>query len=181
MHDKLLIWIREIRRYNRRLHLVSRSMESALEKQAEDTMDLMKNIREPNMADLGAGSGFLAIPYKVVYPDSRLWLIERSQKKAVFLRHVIDLLELKDIELIDFDPNERAAGPFPAVMSRSFSPRETLPGVVLSVISVPGRFYYFSTGALAPIDHPAFTLKKRFIKECKGYDLNLELYEVTSR
>lgn len=181
MDKKILGWIREVKRYNQRLHLVSRSMESILEKQAEDTLDLLKYIREPVIADLGAGSGFLAIPYKIAHPGSHLWLIERSQKKALFLRHVIDILELKDMNLIDYDPNERPAGPFPAVMSRSFSPRETLPGTVLCILSQPGRFYYFSTGAPMPVVHPSFVLEDRFSKLCGDYNLNLEVYTVTSR
>ena len=138
-------------------------------------------MNEPEIADLGSGSGFLAILYKMLHPESRIWMIERSQKKGIFLRHVVDLLGFEDMELIDADPNEQAAGPFPAVMARSFSPRDTLAGTVLSMISRPGRFYYLSTGDSPPVDHPFFRLIGRSSRECRGYRLNLEVYEITSR
>lgn len=127
MDEKIATWIREVRRYNPRLHLVSRSMEKDLEGQARDTLNLLAQVNEPEIADLGSGSGFLAILYKTLHPESRIWMIERSQKKGIFLRHVVDLLGFNDMELIDADPNEQAAGPFPAVMARSFSPRIRLP------------------------------------------------------
>ena len=181
MDKKIAAWIREVRRYNPRLHLVSRLMEKDLEGQAGDTLDLLKRVMEPEIADLGSGSGFLAILYKALHPDSRVWLIERSQKKGIFLRHILDLLDFNDMELIDIDPNRQAVGPFPAVMARSFSPRETLADTVLNIISRPGRFYYLSTGDSPSIDHPLFGLIEQSSRECRGYRLNLETYEVTSR
>lgn len=181
MDEKITTWIREVRRYNPRLHLVSRSMEDDLEGQAGDTLGLLEQVNEPEIADLGAGSGFLAILYKTLHPESRVWMIERGQKKGVFLRHVVDLLGFEDMRLIDADPNEQAIGPFPAVMARSFSPRKTLAHTVLSIVSRPGRFYYFSTGDSPLIDHPLFGLIERSSRECRGYRLNLEAYGITFR
>ncbi len=181
MDEKIATWIREVRRYNPRLHLVSRSMEKDLEGQAGDTLGLLEQVNEPEIADLGTGSGFLAVLYKTIHPESRVWMIERSQKKSIFLRHVVDLLGFRDTNLLDADPNEQAVGPFAAVMARSFSPRETLADTVLSIISRPGRFYYFSTGDSPLIDHPLFDLIERSSRECRDYRLNLETYEVTSR
>lgn len=181
MDARLLGWIEEIRRFNPRLHLVSRSMEDRLEEQAAGTLSLMEAVEEPQIADLGSGSGMLAVPYRVANPGSRICLIERSEKKALFLRHVIDTLGLTGMELVDFDPRERSAGPFPAVMSRAFSPLSSLPEAVMSVIERPGRFYYFSTGEPGAVSHPLFVLKNLFSRQCRAYRLNLEVYEVTSR
>ena len=181
MDSRLLEWIEEVRRFNPRLHLVSRSMEKRLEEQVADTLKLLEKVEESRIADLGSGSGMLAVPYRVAKPGSHVWLIERSEKKALFLRHVIDTLGLDNMELIDFDPRERLAGPFPAVMSRSFSPLSSLPEAVMRIIARPGRFYYFSTGEPGAVSHPLFVLKDIFSRQCRAYRLNLEVYEVTSR
>jgi len=108
-------------------------------------------------------------------------MIERSQKKGIFLRHIMDLLGLGNVELIDFDPREKKAGPFPAVMSRSFSPRQALADTVLSIISQTGRFYYFSAGAPAVIENPRFILQDRFSSSFAENQLTLEAYRITSR
>lgn len=181
MENQISTWIKEVRRYNKRLHLVSSAMEKILEEQVRDTMNLLTHVSEPEIGDLGTGSGFLALPYKIMNPDSRVFLIERSQKKCIFLHHVIDLLGLKNMEIIEADPLKISVGPFPALMSRSFSPFESLPDAVLSTISPQGRFYYFQSGINRPVTHPLFQENGHYSKEYRNYRLNLDVYLVTSR
>ena len=97
MDQALTLWIEEVKRFNGRLHLVSPSLEATLHEQVRDTMDLLGSVREGRIADLGSGSGFLGIPYKVMNPEAKVSLIERSGKKCLFLRHVIDRLGLLEI------------------------------------------------------------------------------------
>lgn len=181
MEDRIAAWILEVRKYNKRLHLVSNAMEKNLEAAVLTTMDLLGHISEPEIADLGAGSGFLSIPYKIMNPSSGVALIERSRKKCDFLRHVIDLLKLQNIEVIETDPLKGPVRQFHAVMSRAFSPRETLVEAVVKIMSAQGRFYYFEAGALRPIDHPRFEKQEHFSKGHGSERLNLEVYTVTSR
>ncbi len=180
MDAKIRAWIHEIHAYNKRLHLVSTAMEKTLASQVQDTMDLLKDISEPLICDLGAGSGFLGIPYKIMNPDYEVHLVERSMKKCIFLRHVIDQLGLKAIEVHDADPLKKVVGPFPAVMARSFSPRESLAQAVLSLLEQGGRFYSFSTGTPERITDPGLKEELLRSRECLGYTLNLDVYAATS-
>lgn len=180
MEDAIRQWVREVKIFNKRLHLVSAGMEKGFEDQVRHTVELLRHVREPEIADLGTGSGFPGIPFKIMNPGSKVFLVERSAKKCVFLRHVIDLLDLKLIEVIEADPLQRPTGPFHAVMSRSFSPRRTLPHTVLSMISPQGRFYYFSTGLHEGMAHPRFCLEERLSKDYGTYCLSLDVYAVTS-
>jgi 16S rRNA G527 N7-methylase RsmG len=181
MTDSIDTWAQEVRRYNRRLHLVSAAMEKSLEPQARDAMEMMHHIPEKEIADLGSGSGILGIPFKIMIPGSSVSLIERAQKKCIFLRHVIDLLSLKDMDVIEADPIKEPIRRFEALMSRSFSPRENLTAAAAGCLSSPGRFYYFSTGESEPLTHPWFTIMEIFSRDCPGYRLNLEVYSFTSR
>jgi len=181
MQDLISTWADEVRSYNKRLHLVSSGMEKNLEEQANQTMELVRRISEPEIGDLGSGSGFLGFLYKIVNPESTVYLIERSSKKCLFLRHAADLLGLQNIEVIEADPLKQAVGPFPALMSRSFSPFERLPDAVLSAVSSPGRFYYFQTGTPMPVTHPRFQENGRFFQVFRGYRLNLDAYLIASR
>lgn len=54
-----------------------------------------------SLADIGSGAGFPGIPIKIMRPDLRVILIEPTQKKALFLKHICHRLGLQDIEVID--------------------------------------------------------------------------------
>lgn len=181
MERTIAAWIGEVRRFNRRLHLVSPSLEKTLEDQVRDTMGILACIREQAIADLGSGSGFLGIPYKVANPDAAVCLIERSAKKCLFLRHTVQLLGLKDIHVEEADPLKKIVGPYPALMSRSFSPRESLVEAVLRTAAPDGRFYYVQTGEADEVIHPRITLEERISRVLAGYTLNLDRYLVTAR
>jgi 16S rRNA (guanine527-N7)-methyltransferase len=55
---------------------------------------------EIKVADIGSGAGFPGIPIKLLRPEIKMFLIEPSVKKTVFLKHVIWELRLKDISVI---------------------------------------------------------------------------------
>ena len=46
------------------------------------------------MLDIGSGAGFPGLPLKILYPELDLILLEPSQKKTAFLRHLIGTLDL---------------------------------------------------------------------------------------
>lgn len=72
-----------------------------------DSLLLTKEIDIINiktMIDIGTGAGFPGIPIKIMYPHLSLTLVEPTNKRCVFLQKVIDLLQLKDVTII----NDRA-------------------------------------------------------------------------
>ncbi|MFP4190897.1 MAG: 16S rRNA (guanine(527)-N(7))-methyltransferase RsmG [Candidatus Hydrogenedentota bacterium] len=70
-----------------------------------DSLSLASHIRENAdkdtvWVDIGSGGGFPAIPVKLLLPKTPLVLVERSQRKAGFLRKVMGALALRDIDLV---------------------------------------------------------------------------------
>ncbi|MFO7774537.1 MAG: RsmG family class I SAM-dependent methyltransferase [Candidatus Hydrogenedentota bacterium] len=70
-----------------------------------DSLSLASYIRETAhkdavWVDIGSGGGFPAIPVKLLLPHTPLVLVERSQRKAGFLRKVMGALALTDIDLV---------------------------------------------------------------------------------
>jgi len=50
--------------------------------------------------DVGSGAGLPGIPLKIARPDIKLTLLEATTKKVGFLRHLIDRLELSDVDAV---------------------------------------------------------------------------------
>lgn len=59
------------------------------------------NVRQgQSLIDVGTGAGFPGLPLKIVYPALRLTLVEATGKKTDFLRHIVRLLELRDVTVV---------------------------------------------------------------------------------
>jgi 16S rRNA (guanine527-N7)-methyltransferase len=52
------------------------------------------------LIDVGTGAGFPGIPLKVIFPKMQLTLVESVGKKAGFCRHVVNVLDLKGVEVV---------------------------------------------------------------------------------
>jgi 16S rRNA (guanine(527)-N(7))-methyltransferase RsmG len=175
MDDRLNMWIRELRRYNGKLHLMGPSMLTGIEDELEAMLPLLMRIKEPVLADLGSGSGLPAIPYKILHPHSHICLIERSVKKCTFLQHVIESLNLSDVEILPNDPLHDDVGRFDAVLARSFSPLSTLEDVCMKILNQRGRLYYLFTSGTPELAHN-FELAQVISQKSSMHTLNLAIF-----
>lgn len=55
------------------------------------------------LADIGTGAGLPGIPIKIMFPHIKVGLLEVNKKKIEFLKSVIAMLGLEDIEVWDID------------------------------------------------------------------------------
>jgi 16S rRNA (guanine527-N7)-methyltransferase len=55
--------------------------------------------RAGRLADVGSGGGLPGIPIKIMRPDLATTLVESTGKKATFLRHAVDGLSLRGVEV----------------------------------------------------------------------------------
>ena len=72
----------------------------------QDSLSLAKFVdlnKVKTICDIGTGAGFPAIPLKIVFPHLKMILIEVTKKKVQFLTDLINLLELKDVEVCELD------------------------------------------------------------------------------
>ena len=58
--------------------------------------------------DIGAGAGFPGLPLKILRPQWRVVQLEATGKKVTFLRHMIETLELREIEAVQGRAEELA-------------------------------------------------------------------------
>ncbi|TKJ42135.1 16S rRNA (guanine(527)-N(7))-methyltransferase RsmG [candidate division LCP-89 bacterium B3_LCP] len=55
---------------------------------------------DSHVLDVGTGAGLPGIPLKLARPDLKMILLEPRRKKTLFLKRVIEELELKNIEVV---------------------------------------------------------------------------------
>jgi 16S rRNA (guanine527-N7)-methyltransferase len=53
-----------------------------------------------NLIDIGTGAGFPGIPLKIIYPNTKVTLVESVGKKAMFCQHIVRLLGLDGVDVI---------------------------------------------------------------------------------
>jgi 16S rRNA (guanine527-N7)-methyltransferase len=98
-----------------------------------------------DIIDIGTGAGFPGMPLKILLPQPRLVLIETTTKKTAFLRHVINKLELENIEILNNRAEEAAhlslyREQFALVLSRAVALLPALVELTLPFCRIGGRF-----------------------------------------
>ena len=96
-----------------------------------------------HIADVGTGAGFPGLPIKIIYPELKMCLIESTGKKAEFLRHAVDALNLKEVtifsdraEIIGKDSNTRET--FDVVLARGIARLDVLSELTLGLLKIGG-------------------------------------------
>ena len=105
--------------------------------------------------DVGSGGGFPGVPLKLAFPGIRLTLVESVAKKTAFLDHLVDALELQDVEVctsraenLAVDPDYRES--FDVVVSRGVASMRILMEITLPFCRVGGRVVTLKKGEIAP-------------------------------
>ncbi|MDX1601012.1 MAG: 16S rRNA (guanine(527)-N(7))-methyltransferase RsmG [Anaerolineales bacterium] len=61
----------------------------------------MQNDPDGRLVDVGTGAGFPGLPLRIVNPNLKVTLVESTSKKVEFCRHIIEGLELRDVQVRD--------------------------------------------------------------------------------
>jgi len=99
--EQFLHYRQELLDWNSRINLTAiTDPDEVLLKHFLDSLALLIVYDRPEtrLLDIGAGAGFPGLPLKIVRPQWHVTLLEATNKKVLFLRHMIEILQLTGIE-----------------------------------------------------------------------------------
>jgi len=96
-----------------------------------------------SLLDIGSGGGFPGIPLKIILPSLSVTLIDASRKKVSFLKHIIRMLELKNIDALhiraeDYANQSDVEKKYNVIISRALSSMTTFALTALPFLKKEG-------------------------------------------
>jgi 16S rRNA (guanine527-N7)-methyltransferase len=140
------LYLEELVKWNEKFNLTSITDPKDIRiKHFKDSLSIDQAIKLTNqrVADVGSGAGFPSIPLKIVYPNISLTIIEATAKKVKFLKHLVKVLELKDVEVIWGRAEEigrEKREEFDLVVARAVAKLNLLAEICLPLVKVGGVF-----------------------------------------
>ena len=106
-----------------------------------------------HLIDIGTGGGFPGIPLKIAFPNLRITLFDSLQKRIIFLKDVIDSLELSEIDAIhgraeDFGRDASYREKYDLCVSRAVANLSTLSEYCLPFVKCGGKFISYKTDSI---------------------------------
>jgi 16S rRNA (guanine527-N7)-methyltransferase len=97
-----------------------------------------------SVVDVGTGAGFPGLVLKIVRPEIQLTMIESTEKKTIFLEHIVQVLDLENIEILNM--RAEVAGQslqyrqcFDWALARAVAPLPVLVEYLLPLVKIGGR------------------------------------------
>jgi 16S rRNA (guanine527-N7)-methyltransferase len=141
------IYERELLSWNEKFNLTAiRDPEGIRTKHFLDSLTPLLEIKSPapgKLVDVGTGAGFPGIPLKIIFSAMNLTLIESVGKKADFCRHMVDVLQLENVEVLsiraeDLGQNPQYREKFDWAIARAVASMPILMEYLLPLVRVGG-------------------------------------------
>jgi 16S rRNA (guanine527-N7)-methyltransferase len=146
--QQFLAYLHELQHWNRSMSLTSISDDvGIIRKHFLGSLDFLQTfVPQPGLPllDVGTGAGFPGIPLKLWHPELAVDLVESSQRKSVFLRHLCRVLGLGDVHCLvtraeTLAQEEAMHGRYTVIVSRGVGGlRRWLPAA-LTLLQTGGR------------------------------------------
>lgn len=143
-HALLLAYLQLFHKWNRAYNLSAvRAPEEMLHRHLLDSLSIVPHLQPGSRwLDVGSGGGLPGVPLAIVFPDTRITLLDSNGKKARFLFQVKTELELNNIDVVQsrveaFTPTEK----FDGIFSRAFATIGKFIEGCQHLLAADGRFY----------------------------------------
>ena len=176
--ELLCVFLEELTAWNKHMNLTGLSSTQRImdELVADSLMPAPYLPDEGSLLDVGSGAGFPAIPLKICRPAMKFFLMEPNLKKGSFLKQVIRLCGLTQIEVIR-ERIETPSQPLPftrcdIITSRAMAPLPKLIGWCMPYLTPGGMLVAFLGNRFEDILSECEPLMKEenlFVDELRPY------------
>lgn len=102
--DRFAKYLTELKKWNEKVNLTAlHTDEEIVVRHFLDSLVCCKALQisdDARLLDVGAGAGFPGLPIKIASDSVHLTLLEPSQKKTAFLRHIVGVLGLDGVTVV---------------------------------------------------------------------------------
>ncbi len=121
--QRLLAYLELLQKWNRVYNLTAvRGAPRMMSQHVLDCLAAAPHVAAATILDVGSGAGLPGIPLALALPNSRVTLLDSSQKKAAFLRQAVMELQIENAEVVcERSEAWKAPAAFEIVISRAFS------------------------------------------------------------
>ena len=160
--EQFHIYYQELIDWNQRMNLTAiTGYEEVQIKHFLDSLTVLLALKQPmgsgsfQLIDVGTGAGIPGIPLKILLPDIKLVLLDATAKKAAFLYHIKQKLELDGVEIVvgraeDVAHKAQYREKFELVLSRAVARLPTLVELTLPFCAIGGSFIAQKKGLIDP-------------------------------
>ena len=128
-------------------------------------------LKGENLADVGSGGGFPALPLKIIKPELEVTLIEATEKKCEFLKEIVGQLGLTGVKVVCGRAEDLAKNPdyrekFDICTARAVARLNVLAEYCLPFVK-KGGYLYYSTCSVLPEENSGTV--RRFLDKRKDF------------
>jgi 16S rRNA (guanine527-N7)-methyltransferase len=135
---------------NQKINLISRKMSKNdyWLTHIYDSLSLSSyaDLNEKKALDFGSGGGLPGIPLNIVYPTSKMYLLDATHKKMAAMEKIIKMLDLKScftiVSRLEEIENERV-GSFDVIVCRSVKMEERYVPFLRKIVKKDGRIFLY--------------------------------------
>ncbi len=156
----LAAFLTEVLQWNQTLGLVSkREPFVACERLVLESLELARllAVDRERVADIGSGAGFPGIVWALSFPNTEVTMIERREKRALFLERMCRTLSLENATSLALDARDASRRPeseraFDLVVTMAVGDPSALAATIEPMLRPKGRFVSTIAGAAPSAD-----------------------------
>ena len=101
VQEKILAYISLLHKWNKTYNLTAiRHTKEILIRHIFDSLAIVPFITGPDVLDFGSGGGLPGIPLALALPEYNFILLDSSNKKTIFLNHVVLSLKIENVKVV---------------------------------------------------------------------------------
>ena len=144
--EKLTAYMDLVVKWNRPFNLVSRrDIPRLLERHVLDSLGAWRHLRGARVLDIGSGAGLPGIPLAVSKPQMEFILCDRMERRCRFLKHVVQTLEIQNVEVVHADVTALSDGGFDTITARAVASTEVMWQSAQSKLALNGCMLIFES------------------------------------